>query len=157
MNNAGFTQEELKQLNKKDLIGYADESYGVKLDIKLSRDKLVRAIIELQNNQTNPDSPGIDKDTGSENNEGTKNNTEAAQLKTESDTESDSKETSEQNQQDDKPKIRKKDSYSFPTRSRCPRCGAIETEAYRTDGKVQYRRCRRAVCRINYQVIGTKV
>jgi outer membrane biosynthesis protein TonB len=51
----------------------------------------------------------------------------------------------------------KKSQYSFPTKSECPRCKATDTTAYATKGNVQYRRCRRAVCRWLYHVIGTKI
>jgi len=47
--------------------------------------------------------------------------------------------------------------YSFPSRSRCPRCGAIETIVTYTQGNVQYRECRRAGCRQGFHVIGKKV
>lgn len=52
---------------------------------------------------------------------------------------------------------RKKKTHVFPTPSKCPRCRSVDTEAYRTDGKIQYRRCRRAVCRCRYHVIGTPI
>jgi hypothetical protein len=44
--------------------------------------------------------------------------------------------------------------YAFPTRSRCPGCKSVKTTAYRTDGKVQYRRCE---CGKTYTVIGVKI
>ncbi len=47
--------------------------------------------------------------------------------------------------------------FSFPTRSRCPRCRAIDTVALNTKGRVQYRQCRRAVCRHKYTMFGKKV
>lgn len=47
--------------------------------------------------------------------------------------------------------------WSFPTVSRCPRCGALDTQAYSTKGPTQYRRCRRAICRNGYAVRGKKV
>lgn len=50
---------------------------------------------------------------------------------------------------------KKKRNYVFPTPSKCPRCRGVDTVAYRTDGKIQYRRCRRAICRHRYQVRGT--
>lgn len=56
----------------------------------------------------------------------------------------------------EKPRKKKKRKYSFPTVSRCPRCGATDTIATSTQGKVQYRRCLRAVCRHTYHVIGPK-
>lgn len=54
------------------------------------------------------------------------------------------------------PKASKK-RYSFPTVSRCARCGSSQTQAYSTHGNVQYRKCLVAVCRNRYPVIGTKV
>ena len=47
--------------------------------------------------------------------------------------------------------------YVFPTPSKCPRCKTIDTEAYSTNGNIQYRRCRRAVCRHRYSIFGTPV
>ena len=47
--------------------------------------------------------------------------------------------------------------YAFLTLSRCPRCKTTDTVATSTQGKVQYRRCLRAVCRWTYTVMGTKV
>jgi hypothetical protein len=47
--------------------------------------------------------------------------------------------------------------YSFPTKSRCPRCGALDTIARRTKGDTQYRECQRAICRHRYAVKGTAV
>lgn len=47
--------------------------------------------------------------------------------------------------------------YSFPTRSRCPRCGSLDTVATGKNQDVQYRQCRMAVCRQRYTVIGQKV
>ena len=47
--------------------------------------------------------------------------------------------------------------YSFPTVSKCPRCGGTQTRATSTQGKVQYRKCLAPVCRWRYTVIGTKV
>lgn len=37
--------------------------------------------------------------------------------------------------------------YAFPTRSRCPACGGVETYAVSTQGNVQYRKCRRIGCK----------
>lgn len=37
--------------------------------------------------------------------------------------------------------------YTFPNKSRCERCGSLDTEAYKTDGPVQYRRCNGNDCR----------
>ena len=52
---------------------------------------------------------------------------------------------------------KRKKRWSFPTPSKCPRCQTIDTEAYSTRDKVQYRRCRRAICRHYYHVIGTPI
>jgi hypothetical protein len=47
--------------------------------------------------------------------------------------------------------------YSFPTRSRCPRCGTIGTKAYCTKGRKQHRKCMTPVCRERFVVVGIKV
>jgi len=47
--------------------------------------------------------------------------------------------------------------YSFPTRSRCPRCGTENTRGYCTRGMVQYRKCLAPICRCRYAVTGVKV
>ena len=47
--------------------------------------------------------------------------------------------------------------WSFPTRSRCPRCAAADTVATTTRGPTQYRRCTRATCRFRYTVRGTEI
>jgi len=47
--------------------------------------------------------------------------------------------------------------YAFPNASQCPRCKTYDTIAYRTNGNVQYRYCRRGHCRHRYSVRGTKV
>lgn len=39
-----------------------------------------------------------------------------------------------------------------PEAIKCPRCGATDTVAYSVHGNIQYRRCRRAVCRHNFSV-----
>lgn len=44
--------------------------------------------------------------------------------------------------------------WSFPTRSRCPRCGSAQTRSYRVENGVQYRECLSAVCRKRYRVDG---
>lgn len=60
--------------------------------------------------------------------------------------------------QDDPPKAaEKKPKWSFPTVSRCPRCGVTDTEATSTQGDTQYRKCRRGTCRKAYSVKGTRV
>jgi len=38
----------------------------------------------------------------------------------------------------------------------CPRCRVDDTEAYSTKGIIQYRKCRRAICRKNFTVRGKK-
>lgn len=47
--------------------------------------------------------------------------------------------------------------FSFPNRSRCQRCGGLNTEAYSTKGPVQYRRCLSATCRETYKAGGTEL
>lgn len=47
--------------------------------------------------------------------------------------------------------------YSFPTQIRCPRCQAADTRARSTQGDIQYRVCRRAVCRHKFKVVGEKI
>ncbi len=44
--------------------------------------------------------------------------------------------------------------YSFSTRSRCRRCGSVNTIAYKTKGERQYRICRVAICRHRYSEAG---
>ena len=46
--------------------------------------------------------------------------------------------------------------YSFPTVSRCPRCGSTNTRAYSTKKQVQYRVCLAPICRHKYSVYGQK-
>jgi len=55
-------------------------------------------------------------------------------------------------------RARKKE-WSFPTVSKCPRCGTTDTRCERTDSKMgwQYRLCQRAICRHRYRVQGVKV
>ena len=55
------------------------------------------------------------------------------------------------------PAKKKKDVYSFPTKSRCPRCGSTDTLALSTNGDRQYRRCQMAVCKWRYAVRGKKI
>ena len=43
--------------------------------------------------------------------------------------------------------------YSFPSRSRCKRCGRINTARTGQDGCVQYRKC--TICGWRYKVVGT--
>ena len=47
--------------------------------------------------------------------------------------------------------------YSFPSKSRCPRCHGTGTRATSTQGDVQYRECKVAVCRRKYTVRGTVI
>ena len=49
--------------------------------------------------------------------------------------------------------------YAFPTVSRCPRCGALDTICRHTDSKKgwQYRKCQRAVCHHTYIVRGNQI
>jgi len=54
------------------------------------------------------------------------------------------------------PKRVKKVEYVFPKVPECPRCRTHDNEAYKTDGKIQYRRCRRGHCRHRWHVIGVK-
>ena len=54
---------------------------------------------------------------------------------------------------------RRKRRWSFPTVSKCPRCGSTNTICRRTDiqNGWQYRQCRQAICRKNYPVKGEKI
>jgi hypothetical protein len=56
-----------------------------------------------------------------------------------------------------KTKAKRQRRWSFPTASACRRCGSTDTRAYSTQGKVQYRKCLRAICRHRYTVIGTAI
>ena len=47
--------------------------------------------------------------------------------------------------------------YSFPSKSRCPRCKSTQTDRLAARGAIQYRRCRAPVCRHRYRVLGVKV
>ena len=42
--------------------------------------------------------------------------------------------------------------YAWLTRSRCPSCGTLDTERYASDGRTQYRRCKK--CEAHYKQIG---
>lgn len=59
--------------------------------------------------------------------------------------------------EDEKPQPQPQQTWAFPSRSRCPRCGSIQTKAYRVEGGVQYRECQNAVCRRRYRVDGILV
>ena len=54
---------------------------------------------------------------------------------------------------------KKRKQWSFPTVSKCPRCGTTDTICRHTDSQNgwQYRQCQRAICRHKYTVRGTKV
>lgn len=54
------------------------------------------------------------------------------------------------------PRAKRKVKYVFPNASLCPRCRTHDTVAYKTDGKIQYRKCRRGHCRHRFHVIGVK-
>jgi len=45
--------------------------------------------------------------------------------------------------------------WSFPTRSRCPACGSVDTRADTTRGAIQYRKCR--ACGHRYHERGSRV
>ena len=47
--------------------------------------------------------------------------------------------------------------YSFPSKSRCPRCGQIHTVAYAIHGKIQYRKCLNTICKFTYKETGIQV
>lgn len=50
--------------------------------------------------------------------------------------------------------------WAFPSKSRCPRCGRVDTKAYSVggvNGNIQYRRCLNPVCRHTYKEIGKAV
>lgn len=47
--------------------------------------------------------------------------------------------------------------WAFPSKSRCPRCGTINTKMYSSNQNIQYRKCMNAVCRNTYKVIGVLV
>lgn len=47
--------------------------------------------------------------------------------------------------------------YSFPSRSRCPRCRSINTKAVGKHGHTQYRVCQQPICRRRYSVKGELV
>jgi len=44
--------------------------------------------------------------------------------------------------------------YSFPTKSRCPRCGSTNTTRTSSYNATQYRQCRMPVCRHRFSVKG---
>jgi len=72
------------------------------------------------------------------------------------DEESEERATSDERQETETTEPERKVKYVFPNASQCPRCRSHDTIAYRTDGKVQYRRCRRGHCRWRYSIIGLK-
>ena len=66
------------------------------------------------------------------------------------------KQTEEAAQPVEEWKVKKSAGWHFPKVPECPRCQTHDNEAYKTDGKVQYRRCRRGHCRHRWHVIGVK-
>jgi hypothetical protein len=42
--------------------------------------------------------------------------------------------------------------YTFERNPECPRCHARDTVAVKTAGCIQYRKCRRAICRQDFKV-----
>jgi len=47
--------------------------------------------------------------------------------------------------------------FAFPNRSRCPRCGTIDTMAYASHDGVQLRRCQAPTCLYQYKVVGQEI
>ncbi len=47
--------------------------------------------------------------------------------------------------------------YAFPTKSKCPRCGSVNTRRTGEYGELQYRQCQVTVCRWKYAVHGEPV
>lgn len=47
--------------------------------------------------------------------------------------------------------------WSFPSRSRCRRCGSIQTTRTSQDGPTQYRQCQVPTCRHRYKEHGTQI
>ena len=47
--------------------------------------------------------------------------------------------------------------FSFPSRSRCPRCDSPNTIRYATEKSKQYRRCQMPLCRKTYCVFGEEI
>ena len=45
--------------------------------------------------------------------------------------------------------------WAFPTKSRCPDCGSLDTEQTSTQAPCQYRQCRR--CGRTYKVMGWRI
>lgn len=54
-------------------------------------------------------------------------------------------------------KKKPKEKYSFPTVVRCPRCSGLQTRAYSTQGKIQYRRCTAPICQERFSIRGAEV
>jgi Zn ribbon nucleic-acid-binding protein len=52
-----------------------------------------------------------------------------------------------------------KSRYDFSHGRRCPRCKADDNDTFArsTQGGVQYRQCRRAICRHKYTVLGKEI
>lgn len=47
--------------------------------------------------------------------------------------------------------------WTWPGKSRCPRCSSIETVRVSDDGPTQYRRCTRPICRHSFKVQGNAI
>jgi len=47
--------------------------------------------------------------------------------------------------------------WTFPSGSRCPRCGSAQTRAVSTQGRVQYRQCQAPICRHRYHQFGREM
>lgn len=47
--------------------------------------------------------------------------------------------------------------YAFPTKSRCPKCRTLGTRSTSTQGKTQFRKCRRPSCGTSYKESGTPI
>lgn len=47
--------------------------------------------------------------------------------------------------------------YSFPSKSRCPRCGTLDTKRTGSYADTQYRECKAPICGKKYSVVGTRL
>jgi Zn ribbon nucleic-acid-binding protein len=47
--------------------------------------------------------------------------------------------------------------YAFPSRSRCPRCGSVDTKRYSQVDSIQYRECLRPTCNHHYRIMGKTI
>lgn len=50
-----------------------------------------------------------------------------------------------------------KPTFSFPSRTRCPRCKGLYNLVVSTQGGYRYYRCKHAICRATWRVAGTPV